>query len=508
MAGTYNANANVMQLADALASAPDAKGRLYAKMLEDGAAQYDDFKMFEGTIGRSGSTPNAVFLRKNDFRKAAGDRMTFTVQSDVAGPGVRGEQELTGNTSTVEYTTYDCTVDYWRDAFEINQKKTKFMAAGGDVHSHAIKKLRKKLGRQRAYDMKLALIRQANGNIIRPNSRKSRDDLTAIDTLQPGFLPVAKPQLQRLGAAPISIQKNKHGSPVHTYIVYASDVAMEGIRNSTSFQNALLNAQSRADSNPTFTGRLVDWQGLALFEHITVDPDWDDRLSDPTAPRALLKVAFSADSVAGETKLRSSATNTTHRYYEWFPGYDYVWYEGQAANPDVNRYYAWVITPAGEVGFVSYVGTANNGNEILVDQILSPAGAGTSGKGLAVVGNIDSTGDGWGGGTPGPGAVGSGNTDPNFTYTDDFDADSYVIPANANGVPVGHTFLFGRGAAVRGYGSSEVYITQDRDYNFVKGAGYQCIFGQAPCVRTDGKTHNYGLLEHAIQHQGLEVPAL
>ena len=98
------------------------------------------------------------------------------------------------------------------------------------------------------------------------------------------------------------------------------------------------------------------------------------------------------DSVAGETKLRSSATNTTHRYYEWFPGYDYVWYEGQAANPDVNRYYAWVITPAGEVGFVSYVGTANNGNEILVDQILSPAGAGTSGKGLAVVGNIDSTG--------------------------------------------------------------------------------------------------------------------
>ena len=508
MPGTYNANANVMQLADALVSAPDAKGRLYAKMLEDGAAQYDDFSQFEGAIGRSGSTPNAVFIRKNDFKKAAGDKMTFTVQSDVAGPGVRGEQELTGNTSTVEYHTYDCIVDYWRDAFEVNQKKVKFMAAGGDITAHCIKKLRKKLGRQRMYDMKVALIKKATGNIIRPNGRKNRDDLLAIDTLQPGFLPQAKPQVQRVGAKPLAIKRNQHGSPVHSYIVYASDVAMESIRNSTSYQNALLHAQSRSDGNPTFSGRLVDWQGLYLFEHITVDPDWDDKLSDPTAPRALLKVAFSANSAAGDTKLKQSASNTSHRYFEWFPGYDYQWYEGQAASPDTTRYYAWVITPDQEVGFVSYLGTANDGNEILVDQILSPAGAGVSGKGLAVVGNIDATGDGWGGGTPGPGGVGSGNTDANYVYTDSFAADSYIIPANANGTPIGYTFMFGKGAAVRGYGSTDTYITQNRDYDFVKGAGYQCIFGQAPCERTDGKTHNYGLLEHAIQHQGLEVPAL
>jgi hypothetical protein len=42
----------------------------------------------------------------------------------------------------------------------------------------------------------------------------------------------------------------------------------------------------------------------------------------------------------------------------------------------------------------------------------------------------------------------------------------------------------------------------------VDGGGYETIFGQAPCIRTDGKTSGYSVLRHAGQHPGLEVPTL
>ncbi|WP_009964886.1 DUF4043 family protein [Verrucomicrobium spinosum] len=503
MPGTYNANASVETLSDVLATASDAKGKLYAKKLESGAAAYDDFKMFEGP-----EDSESVFYVKRDLTKFGGQQMTFTVQSDLAGPGVRGEEELTGNTSTAKYSNYHLTVDYFRDAHEITKKERKFLAAGADLDEHCINKLKVKLGRHRMYDMKMALIRLANGNVVRPNGRKTRDAITAADTMSPSFLITTKPQVQRLGARPINVSKNKVGSPVHRHIAYMPDVAMTEIRNSTSYQNALGNSIERGDQNPLFTGRLVDWMNIALFEHVLIIPDVDDHISDPTAPLAILGTAFSVDSAQSSCKLIVNSSNTRHRYFEWFPGYDYQWYEGQQANPDAGVYYAWLVNPDGSVGFVRYTGTGNNGNQITLTGILSPDGAGTSTIGSATLGNLDATGDTWDH-VPAPGGVGGGaNTNGDFNYTDSFQVGAYIIPANANGMPIGHGFFFGKGAALRGYGQTDTMISQSRDYEFVHGRGFESIFGQAPTKRTDGKTYGYGLMEVGIQHPGLEVPAL
>jgi N4-gp56 family major capsid protein len=503
MPGTYNANASVELLSDVLVTATDAKGKLYAKKLEAGAAAYDDFKAFEGAEGS-----DAIFWIKRDLAKTGGDKMVFTVQSDLAGPGVRGEEELTGKTSTAKYSNYELQLDFFRDAHEITKKEKRFMAAGADLDQVCIDKLKVKLGRQRMYDMKMWLIRYAVGNILRPNGRKTRDEITAADTMSPSFLVTSKPQVQRLGAQPLALGRNKDGSPVYRYMAYMPDVMMTEIRNDTAYQGALQQAVERSQMNPLFTGKLVDWNNMGLFEHILMSQDADDHIADPTAPLAILGTAFSVDSAVGACKLIVNSANTRHRYFEWFPGYDYLFYEGQTAAADSDTYYAWIVNTDGSVGFVSYVGSSNNGNQITLAAILSPDGAGTSTLGVTTLGNIDASSDTWDS-TPGPGdGGGTSNTSADFNYTDSFGADAYIIPANANGACIGRGFLFGKGAALRGYGSTDTMITQKRDYEFVHGRGYESVYGQQNRRRTDGKTFGYGLFEVAITHPGLEVPSL
>ncbi|HYF33992.1 MAG TPA: DUF4043 family protein [Prosthecobacter sp.] len=527
---SYNSNPNVMTLADALGQDPDLVGKVWSRQLREGASQVDDFAAFEG-----GERDQKPFVVKRDLNAKAGDEIRFTVMSDVAGPGVRGEKELTGNTSNVDFHSYTCKVDFWRDAFEPTKKQMQFLAAGGSVKSEALKNLRNKLGRQRMYDMKMALKLLGVGNTVRPNGKRSKDTLTAGDTMSPSLLPIVKPQLQRLGGKPFMVSRNKHGSPVYSYMAYIPDVAMVDIRNSSTYDSALRHAADRGGDNPVFNGRLLDWQGIGLFEHITIDPDWDDKLSDPLAPRAVLGKGFGVDSDAADCVLIVNESNERSRYFEWFPGFKYEWWEGQAPASESSSfwgsfynhattgiagsgrsYYAWLVNPDGSVGFVRYAGNANSGNKITLNGILNPDNtADGSGLGFASLGNFVSTGNTWGLNTAGNAYTraagsdsGSANCSPDFKWASSFDAGAYIIPCNANGAPEMYSLMLAQHAAVRAYVGEDKFISQERDYGFVSGFGYETIFGQSPCQRTDGKTNGYLLIEHTGQHQGLEVPAL
>ncbi|HEY1081606.1 MAG TPA: hypothetical protein VGE29_05050 [Prosthecobacter sp.] len=511
MPNSYNANANVQTLADALGQDPNLVAKVWNKQLRAGAQSVDDFSFFEG--GEKDAKP---FVVKKDLESCnAGDSVTFTVMSQPRGPGVRGEKELTGNTSTVNWATYTCKVDYWRDAFEWNKKQAKFMAAGGSVKSAIMDQLKLKLGRKRMNDMKMALKLLGKGNQIFPNGKRSFDQLGGTDTMSPSLLTMAKPQWQRLGGVPFKIGHNKHRSPVYSCMAYIPDVAMTSLRLSDTYENALLNAAARSDDNPLYNGRLLDWQGIGLFEHISVDAEYDV-LADPLAPRAILSTPFSVNSAGADCKLISDASDTQTRFFEWFGGYKYEWWEGQAVHPswtsfytDITSktYYAWIVNTDGSVGFVSYVGSGNNGNQITVTSILNPGGAGTSTKGAASVGDINASGDGWGT-TSGPGGGSGSTTSSQFKYTSSFAAGAYIIPANRRGAVDMTSLMLGRNSAVRAYVGDDKMIYQERDYGFTHGGGYESIFGQTPCIRTDGKTTGYALIRHAGQHAGLEVPSL
>jgi hypothetical protein len=524
----YHAESVVSTLAAAVAADPSVVAKVYSQQLRKGARSVDDFSMFEG--GEGSGKP---FIVRKDIASAhAGDEVKFTVMSQPRGPGARGEQPLRGNESSVDFKTFGCVVDFWRDAFKFTKKQLKFMAGGGGVKSAVLLSLREKLGRRRMNDMKMALKLQGVGNTIYPNARKTLASLNALDTLTPSGITNAIPQWRRLGGRSIVVT-SKHGSPVYKPMVYIPDAAIASIKNSSSYEQAALHGGVRSnEENPLFSGKLLDWNGVGLFEHASVDPE-NDQCADPLAPRAMLSTGFGVDSAAGACILKSHASDTKTPYMAWMGGYAYEWYEGQSTSTALTApggvawttfysnitsatYYGWVINPDGSVGFVSWLGSANNGNQITVNAILDPSvGADLSALGTATLGNLVATGDNWGLDADGVtyyrragGAGANSNCSPDFVWTSQFDAGAYIIPCNANGAVDMCSLILGQDTAVRAYVGDDLLVGDKDDYSFVDGGGYETIFGQAPCIRTDGKTSGYSVLRHAGQHPGLEVPTL
>lgn len=530
---SYHSESVVSTLAAAVAADPSVVAKVYSQQLRKGARSVDDFSMFEG--GEGSGKP---FIVRKDIASAhAGDEVKFTVMSQPRGPGARGEQPLRGNESSVDFKTFGCVVDFWRDAFKFTKKQLKFMAGGGGVKSAVLLSLREKLGRRRMNDMKMALKLQGVGNTIYPNARKTLASLNALDTLTPSGITNAIPQWRRLGGRSIVVT-SKHGSPVYKPMVYIPDAAIASIKNSSSYEQAALHGGARSnEENPLFSGKLLDWNGVGLFEHASVDPE-NDQCADPLAPRAMLGVGFGVDSAAADCVLRSDTINKADLktpYMAWMGGYAYEWYEGQASSTALTApggvawttfytgitsatYFGWIINPDGSVGFVSWTGGANgnNGNQIKVTAILNPDNtADGSTKGVATLGNFIATGDTWGLNTAGNaytraagGTGGTSNCSPDFVWTSEFDAGAYIIPCNANGAVDMCSLILGQDTAVRAYVGDDLLVGDKDDYSFVDGGGYETIFGQAPCIRTDGKTSGYSVLRHAGQHPGLEVPTL
>lgn len=510
---TFNNDANVQTLAAAVANDPKVKAEYWNRAIHVAAMQNDDLSAFEGSDkggrGFGKNSPRGLIQVKDDLRKEAGDTVNFTVATAPAGPGVIGEEELTGNTSVSQYKTFNCRIDYHRDGVEYTEKQLRGMGVGKDIMPLAKSQLGEKMGLWRQNEMLLRFRDQGVGNTYRPNMKASRDTITATDVLLPSSTIEARARAERNGAQPLNVMRGRYGSVTNQFLVFGTTDALQSIRSDSGYQNAITAAGERGDKNPAFAGNLVYWQNQAFFEHHLTNNDWDDWIGSPLEPLARINVAVGRNSAAADLKLQASVDNTKNRYFQWFPGYDYRFISDQAAVSDASTHYAWVINPDGSHVFVSYVGSGNNGNSIAVTNILSPQGAGTSGKGALTVGNLDATGDAWGNGSVNVGGVGSGNTSPNHTYNDQIQAGAHAIYANANGVPIGWTIEFGANAAYRAYGHSKhKMISQTRDYDFVKGCGYQGVWGSTLRTRYDGITNGYVLIEHAVKQAGYNPPAL
>lgn len=511
---SYTNTINAQTLAEAVAMDPAVKAQLWSRYLEVGSRAHDVFSMFESeqpripiaNVGKTG-----IFCRRRDLKAQGGDKVHFTVISAPGGPGVMGEAQLAGNESKSKFKTYSVIVDWHRDAVAFTKKQIAFMAAGGTLQETTAELLKLKMGLWKQNDMMMALIRNGNGNTYRPNGKTSRDALGPNDTLSLSMAVAGKARLNTLGGKPISHQLGTNGDHINGFLTFASEFAFLNIRNDSSYANALQQADDRGKTNSLFTGKLVNWQGQSFFEHIVTDQDWDDYIGSPIQPKAVAAVAFNADSAGSACVLKASATNTTNRYFQFFPGYAYKFYEDETPATDSDTYYVWAVNPDGSVAFLSYVGSDNDGNKITLTGILTPdSGGGTSTKGSSTLGNLTCGSGGSVNGTSRVITAGTGaNLNADFTFVDKVVAGAVLIPANANGVPVANGFIFGAHAACRAYGTIEMNgIEQETDYSFVKGKGFEMVFGQSPTINTNGITNGYLLMEFAIEHEGYPVPSI
>jgi len=320
----------------------------------------------------------------------------------------------------------------------------------------------------------------------------------------------SRARLRTLGVRPIFHKVSPSGSPIDGFLTLATDMAMLPIRNDDSFNTAIINGDSRGMDNAIFSGELLRWQGMHWYELPIVDQPWDDYIGSPLLPKALLSVAFSTATAAGSCKLISNAANTKSRYFQFFRGYGFKFNQDETPAADTAKYYAWIVNPDGSLGFVEYTGSGNDGNQILIDKILSKNGAGTSTKGATTVGelmvNTTANPDEWTGGNGTLPVTGPAGT---WSYTDSFVAGAVIIQANSKGVPYGVSFELGAMASCFAHGRIEMAgIEQERDFGFTKGKGFEMIFGTGVVKNANKKPVGYLVIEHAVEHEGYPVPSL
>ena len=403
--GTFNGNATAKTLANMVNDDASVKAQVWARYLDVASRQHNAFAKFESEQPKrafQSTGQRGVFAKKRDLRAVGGDTVTFTVMSAPAGPGVIGENELTGNTSSPSFKTYSCKVDYKRDAVELTKKAVKMIAVGNQVESTVLDMLALKMGMWKQNDLMMSLSYLGYGNTVRPNGRADNDALLHTDVLTPSFAVESKARLNTLGAIPISKTMNEAGDMLAGYMVFATEYAMLNVRNSSGYDTAMQAAGIRGDANPQFTGRMPNWQGLNWYEHVVTDLDWDDYLGSPLQPKVRSGVAFNADSAAGLCRITGSAyangayTNTKSKYTQFMGGYAYPFTDGSTGGTtgspdyitqDAGPHYAMAYNPVSNTYCFMEWTTGNNGNQITPSKILSTA-AGTSNLGATTVGGF------------------------------------------------------------------------------------------------------------------------
>lgn len=503
----YNSNADPATLTSVVAQNSKLRGEAFSRLLEASSRQHNPFLQFTSATDKTGKGVGSIFATKRDLRAGGGDRVNFSVIGTPAGPGVKGEEELTGNTSKSSLYSWNVRVDWYRDAVEYTKNTYEFLAAGGNLMRRSIDLLGHKMGIHERNDMMMRLIKGADGNVMRPNNRGTVNKLTTADTLTLDSTVSFREKISTLGGMPIRQTYGPNQSPIQGYLVFGTQVAFNPIRNDDGFQLALSNGHARGEKNANFTGEMIDWQGTPFYEMLGTDEAWDDYLGNAMLPKAKIGTEVTVDTASASLKLIANSSNTKNLYFQFFDGYDYHFYSDDQSTTDSTVYYAWAVNPDGSVAFVSYTGSDNDGNLILVKNILATA-AGTSTKGAKKVGEVD-----LGTAPTKSGDIITPDSDANvpadFTYTDKIQVGAIVIQANSSGVPYGRSFVFGAMAAAFAYGRyAKELISEKRDFDFVHGRGFETVFGTNVCLNALGKPVNYLLIEHAIEHASYPTPSV
>lgn len=530
----YNSDPRVLTLAeilDPITGSAELRAVAVSKYFEVASRQYNALEHFTSVVDRnsmSGGGIRSIIAKKNDLSKGGGQVVHFGTISVPAGPGVQGDSELTGNTSKSNFGSYPCVVDWVRDGVEWTKDDVAHIAAGGTLEQVTVDLLSEKMGitkqnqqLKRFIDGALTIngklgTDQVEGvNIYRPNNRTSVDALTTDDDLGLEVLSAAKARLSTMGGRPLMRNTSKSGSPVNGYLLFTTTTGMLPIRNDTYFQGMIAQGDTRGDENGNFSGALLNWQGQSLYELQVTDQDWDDYIGNPMVAKAIVSVAVEPLASAENLKLIVNPLNTKNQYFQWFGGKSFRYNRIEPLILDDRTYYIWAINPDGSRVFASYAAAANNGNQITLTAILSPA-VGSSGLDSLTVGQLNL----------GTGATVSSNiitpvttvgslatlpttgTSGAWVYSNKIQAGAVIIQANARGVPYSRSFVFASMAGCVATGSIDMSpIQQVRDFGFIQGRGFEMIYGTCVTKNAKKQTNGYLLIEHAIQHEGFPVPS-
>lgn len=476
----------------AVTALPQLQGQVWKARFLQHARNKDQLSVLEGPDGSG-----ACFSVQNELKAARGDKIWFNYVRGAGRSPTRGEARMMGREETPQFSGDSLIIDYLRHALSINEKHKKVIPQGGSLEGVLAQLAGEHFGVWRQRDMLHNQIRNATSdNTVYPNGKSALSELRSADIIDTDYVEDLAGYAELKGVKPASVDPYGRYSgmqKVHKHFLLADQQNLRPMKHALEFQTQISNADVRGDSNALFTGQYKEWDGNVFLPFRSIDDDVPGPVGSPILPRAFLGTAISGTTQAvtlyGKVQNEAYDANDDTQLEEFvdFPGYDYKFTENQTAAPDSTYYHALVIDPAqpGKFGFICYQGSDNTGTDI------TTTSRWTTLDDTPTNSSFDGSASPW-----------SGN------MTEDYGADSLIIPCNTYGVPYAYVLFLGQMSAMRAYGEDMRMIAAKDDYEFVHGHSYRAMYGQTICTDAYNRPRNFLLGVTALQLTGVNLPTV
>ncbi len=212
--------------------------------------------------------PNAVVNMKSDFSKKGGYQMTETLMDQFTGEGVINDEVLEDQEEAPDFHALTWTISQLRNAGRTAGKETE-----QQINQNLPAEIRRGLGEwmpEKRDEHIFDAIALNPTKIFYVNDRAGTGTVVATDLMtlndwvraQTYAKSSADPKLP-----PIKISKINQKT-VYRYVVVMHDHVSYDLKvNDPTYQQAARESQVRGAQNQLITGALLDWQGMALFDH-------------------------------------------------------------------------------------------------------------------------------------------------------------------------------------------------------------------------------------------------
>jgi hypothetical protein len=473
--------------------------KLWHKGALIGEEEEDFFQQFEGPSERSPIWTN------NDMSKGNGMTMTFTTTSGYYGEGKYGEGLFEGpdDYEQDDINSFPLNVDFVRNASSRSVRADEVMGLRDELTNMVPVKLGKWLGRTKRDNMMgLCVLTLPSENRIYAGG-KTLATLASADVLSWDDIVTTGAAMKPLGGLPANISKDGRNE-IWSQNFIPSETAALSLRLDSDYKTVLQNGDVRGRGNTMFKGGYPSIDGHTIIPHNALNHAGKGAVGSFLAPEAFLGAEITGTTDAARDLSGGGTDNSDGSltgsgkplWFKYFPGHDFQFVDtgildvsassiGDVAGPHYAIIYNTTGANAGKWGFVKYT-TGNNGNKITITEFLTGQAGGTYRKGT--VGSVT-----WDSGK----------------NTEVWASGALIIPANAKGVPFGHTIALGRGGICRGYGMWRAHRSTEVDNGgFIKRVYIASVFGQA--LRRDRKDRVPAamLLTHAISRPGINLPTV
>ena len=451
----------------------DLRSRLWSELVSRDDREKNVFAKFNG--GEGSGKP---ITEKRDLSAGGSDKVTFTTVAPIRGQGVRGEEILKNSTDTLDFGTFSVEIDLVRHAVSWTQVLKLMRFTGKTIDQLSAEVMSEWMGRTEQDHIQYALrqicLKNSTGsNFIDGYGTGAGGALKYVDGLSTDIIQEAKQALIANGGEPINTGGDVN-QDIPGYLFFAPDACLRPLRSDPDYLEAILQADSRSDSNKLYTGSYAKWDNNVIANHNVLIDTARGRQGSP-----LLPTFYTFDAV----DLAAAALGGTDGDYAAnfrgvkvrLPGGG-----GTALGANDNgTYHVLGIDTNGEVALYSYAhgDVSNDLGSITLTRVAGDGG---------LTGNV------------------KGN--------DSFSAGALFVQANEIGTPIGYALAMGKDAMY--FAKGKIYGEQIFHYDdfansgneaHLSAVGVQSVYGMAARHDTRGRVPSVQLVEVVRQVPGLSL---